>query len=101
MSEYIVKNNKIIAKFMGHEEGYDEHGVWQKFKYHSSYDSLMPVVQKICEEITDLGIYSSKCHWNPEHGYVNDVYKMKLNTPINKIWNSVIKYIIKKNKTKI
>jgi hypothetical protein len=43
----IIEGNKLIAEFMNHEEDYDEHGVWQKLQYHSSWDWLMPVVEKI------------------------------------------------------
>jgi len=46
-NEEIIEGNKIIAEFMQHPEGYDEHGVWQKLAYHSSWDWLMPVVEKI------------------------------------------------------
>jgi hypothetical protein len=59
--EEIFDNNKIIAKFMGY--GYKQYGGWgyhyynqetgdiwkndAQLKYHSSWDWLMPVVEKI------------------------------------------------------
>lgn len=32
---------------MNENEGYDEHRVWQRFQYHSSWDQLWPVIEKI------------------------------------------------------
>lgn len=73
----IVEKNKIIAEFMGgilHTNG--SSGEWFKFdggiahdtsdlKYHSSWDWLMPVVEKI-EQITlkeIIGVAASKPYW--------------------------------------
>lgn len=56
----IIEGNRIIAKFMGAKEDYypkelpnwfECFGKWEdnllKFEYHSSFDFIMPVVEKI------------------------------------------------------
>ena len=46
-----MKNNKLIAEFMGYhtsgDQFKDENGFWDDFAWHRSWDSLMPVVEKI------------------------------------------------------
>ena len=41
----IIENNKLIAEFMGWKERTDPTERW--FLYHTSWDWLMPVVEKI------------------------------------------------------
>jgi hypothetical protein len=41
-----LTDNEVIARFDGREEGYDEHGVWQKLRYNSDWRDLMPVWYK-------------------------------------------------------
>ncbi|MFA5398779.1 MAG: hypothetical protein WC346_22385 [Methanogenium sp.] len=68
----ILKNNKLIAEFMGHyhskkgflhfKEGFSNSYVennLQDIKYHSSWDWLMPVVIKI-----------GKVHYGPEREFL-------------------------------
>jgi hypothetical protein len=68
----ILKNNKLIAKFMGHyqpkkgflhfKEGFTNQYVennLQDIQYHSSWDWLMPVVIKI-----------GKVHYGPEREFL-------------------------------
>jgi hypothetical protein len=64
--EKYKENNQVVAEFMGYTEGIYDHGIngvtpiWkndsireghyrtlQEFKYHSSWDDLMPVIRKI------------------------------------------------------
>jgi len=61
--EEILKGNKLIAEFMGKEEGYNEHGVWQPFQYHSSWDWLMPVWHKF-RDLRFKDETKSKLHTN-------------------------------------
>ena len=52
-SPYIIEENKLIAEFMGNRDLTLYHAKWQKgddiiyLKYHTSWDWLMPVVEKI------------------------------------------------------
>lgn len=125
----IIEGNKLIAEFMGGVKReitnreflrgekpftvYDIPGrgaVVENFQYHSSFDWLMPVVEKINKS----GIYSveisflangtnpiyqcniSKCEW-PEQG----VFKKekicgkggRLKKPIEPVWECVIEFI--------
>lgn len=61
-----MKENEVLARFMGHEEGYDEHGVWQKLQYNTSWSWLMPVWYKFNDlqvnNITDQH-YLSACKY--------------------------------------
>ena len=53
--EEIIEGNKLIAKFMGHSQDDhlygmvidDKYYTYTLMKYHSSWDWLMPVVEKI------------------------------------------------------
>ena len=47
-----MKNNKLIAKFMGVGKLYEAQSSNQWNQYHSSWDWLMPVVQK-CFEVAE------------------------------------------------
>lgn len=59
----IAENNALIAKFMGLDVGHDNfipiNGVWTKIKYHSSWDWLMPVIDKIEAVEMDEGYWSA------------------------------------------
>tara|TARA_R110002167_G_scaffold3430_1_gene16735 strand:- start:924 stop:1217 length:294 start_codon:yes stop_codon:yes gene_type:complete len=65
-----MKNNKLIAEFMGCENPFNEihdgtlykveQGVFEDYelKYHTSWDWLMPVVQKCYKEMGGKEVYS-------------------------------------------
>jgi len=67
-------------------------------KYHESWDWLMPVVQKCCSDLKEMG-FDKRGSWNPTHGYVSEIYVMRLDNPIEKVWQEVINHIkrLKKN----
>lgn len=48
MTDHLT-DNEVIGAFDGREDGYDEHGVWQKLKYESDWRDLMPVWYKFKE----------------------------------------------------
>ena len=60
-----MKENKLIAEFMGYhtsgDQFKDENGFWDDFAWHRSWDSLMPVLIKIADmlEATHSPIYRS------------------------------------------
>ena len=59
-----VKNNVLIAEFMGMED-YQEMGEYVTPRYHTSWDWLMPVVEKI----ESLGIISFEKNLQEEGDY--------------------------------
>ena len=101
--------NKLIAEFMGwkhHEDkSYDEYEM-NNLKYHTSWDWLMPVVEKIESIHSDFhgyfGVYicSNGCTIqatrlntsieNPHYAYFNDV---TLDTKINSTYSAVLQFI--------
>jgi len=75
-----MENNKLIAEFMGLET---------PLKYHTSWDSLMPVIQKclIGEAEQDKEISNTT---------ITNIYESICNQDISYAYNSVLKFI-KKN----
>ncbi len=73
-----MKDNKIIAEFMGvysDENGYDYSKIGNKgINYHKSWDWLMPVMAKL---VNDFG-----SGWQFEEGY-----------DLNTRYNAVVKFI--------
>ena len=72
MTQDIIEGNKLIAGFMGHplEYEYDRPSpsnkkVKVKLKYHSSWDWLMPVVEKMSK---------IKCTWTNVEPHETDTY---------------------------
>lgn len=83
-----LTGNKLIAEFMGKEEGYDEHDIWQTFQYHSSWDWLMPVVHKIYFSVDD----------KTREMEALSIFEIGLTTPLKEVWEAVIEYIVFDNK---
>ena len=92
-----LENNKNIAElilgiktcteqeFLSYEKGGDDLFIIEGFKFHSSWDSLMPVVSKIY----DMDVYIS---------YVDETSGMfknsiELTTNINKVYESVVDFV--------
>jgi hypothetical protein len=69
---------------------------WDNYKTKLTYDcdwnELMPVVQKCCADIKAMG-FDKRGSWNPTHGYVSEIYIMRLDNPIEKVWLEVVKHI--------
>ena len=103
--ENIINNNKLIAEFMGLEICFgdttepcvlstQEIGVWKPMKYHSSWDWLMPVVEKI-QQIDEnnfcVTIDENVCHiWSE-----NNVYDIETvsHTTLEAVYNSIVEFI--------
>ena len=97
------EENKLIAEFMGKE--------WHKsffkdvciinpsnisYKFHTSWDWLMPVVEKIeqtNEGVTLVIIEDERCHIDNQKGFEIDSVG---HTKIEAVYNAVVKFI--KNK---
>ena len=69
---------------------------WDNYKTKLTYDSdwneLMPVVHKCCADLKAMG-FDKRGSWNPEHGYVSNIYVMRLDSPIEKVFEEVINHI--------
>ena len=72
-----VKNNVLIAEFMGMED-YQEMGEYVTPRYRTSWDWLMPVVEKCrvdsrCEH--DEDIFWDAIHWALEECSIENTYQ--------------------------
>lgn len=63
--------------------------------FDKDWNLLMEAAQKCIKEMSDSGI-KGRGDWTPEHGYVSDLWSMKLNNPIELVWSEVVKYIKRK-----
>ncbi len=63
--------------------------------FDTDWNRLMEVVHKCIKEMSDSGI-KERGDWTPEHGYVSDLWSMKLSSPIELVWSEVVKYIKRK-----
>jgi hypothetical protein len=84
-------NNKLIADFMGIDfivrDGFDKNG--ESFlKYHTSWNSLMPVVEKIMA-ITDMeGVRKDRLDFEKSL-----IAKYHIGTDIDTVWAAVVNFI--------
>ena len=90
--------NRIIGKFDGREEGYDEHGKWQPFQYHTSWSWLMPVVEKIDGMDTaavDCRLTIERHECRIYYNTVGMIYEWAIagNSKIDSVWSSVVRFI--------
>ena len=118
MTEEIKNNNKLIAEFMGykadpyfyipnhsvlvrvpytHEHETQEHFTAEELKYHSSWDWLMPVFQKIikhnqfaCIDDTPVG----------EWRLIKSISSLSLGCTIKEAYDKAIEFINQFNKEK-
>lgn len=111
MSNEVIEGNKLIAEFMGLKIG-DAWQVWNKkadytnrteFEYHTSWDWLMPVVEKannICSKNgNELSNHSrDQQHLedpldNPRHWKSWSYHYIHLSTNRERVWQSVVEFI--------
>ena len=103
----VLQGNKLIAEFMGWEHHsdpeYDAHEM-KNLKYHSSWDQLMPVVEKIAKMKFK---YDNADEWyspypttfgmvDDEGNYMVRIYSSQLfsaPTLIEAAWNVVVDFI--------
>jgi hypothetical protein len=91
----IDKGNRLIVKFMQYNADEDAvivnmHGyAYDQLKFYESYDWIMPVVHRICEQINCRSVPSS-----PIEMYARKIATMHLNNSVESIWMSVLDYII-------
>lgn len=88
-----IEGNKLIAEFMNK----DGNGYLPMF-FHSSWDWLMPVVEKIESMKSPVYIHSNCCtiyeKVGKDHGMVLEEYG---ETKIEAAWKSVVRFIKFKN----
>lgn len=95
MNTEILEGNKTIAEFMGYANPHDNTGVL--LKYHSSWDWLMPVKDKI-DSIDnheyDVIIWRSDCHINNRIELLFESSILKGNkTLIETVWGCIVEFI--------
>jgi hypothetical protein len=90
----IDKGNRLIVKYFGYFADKDAVVVnmrgyaYDQLKFHESYDWIMPIVHKICEQISNRSVPSS-----PIEMYARKIATMHLNNSVESIWHSVVDYI--------
>lgn len=106
----ILEGNKLIAEFLGIEKKiYGETGITYyidnipyqlfKLKYHSSWDWLMPVVEKIELDNSAVVINNNECmivhYGKPDESIEKDFSKTfnSGNTKIETTWIAVVAFI--------
>src|SRR5437773_1868401 len=102
----VVEGNKLIAEFLGAK--YDGRKYWtfpdgsmkihspdysSQLKYHSSWDWLMPVVEKIGKMYDP---YKYKAYELKEAAW--EIVDLSIVNPIDEVYDSVIKFIHGTNK---
>jgi len=119
--EQILEGNKLIAEYMGWElinindepadpdfdcwvfrnkiTGQSDSGVDAQIynknstlPFNEDWNLLMPVVHKCCQDLRDKG-FNKRGDWTPELGYVSEIYVMRLNNPIEKVWEEVVNHV--------
>ncbi len=100
------ENNKLIAEFMGSNlNGLESWQYEEELQYHTSWDWLMPVVEKIEEDERyniDILQYGTIISSNTkEQGYleiVNNVADMSFDRKIEHVYKAVVEFIKQYNK---
>lgn len=110
----LVEGNKLIAEFMGYEY-FNDHklngikGVLKKegklslhaniidksfcTKYHSSWDWLMPVVEKIEHNITPVEILDTQCRIGRTIYNKEEILVSSDESKIESVWQAVVQFI--------
>jgi len=93
-----MKDNILIAKFM--ELDYSSYTTIYELKYHTSWDWLMPVVEKIESIGYEFTIVESRCKVsnNTDHSIKELFYIEKIGIKIDNVYDAVIQFIKQYNK---
>lgn len=107
-----MEDNKLIAEFMGlcplsrsgfiSDKKQEYYGSLSDLQYHTSWDWLMPVVEKIEEdEEIDVNILLNGTiifKWRTNTDIVNNVAKISFDKKIEHVYAAVVEFIKKLNK---
>lgn len=100
-----VEGNKIIAEFMGEDYGYTDKGWKDRCGFHTSWDWLMPVVEKIesikfADGYCGVHISSNECtlqHTKFRPNILNSQYHywdtITHDTKIKATWEAIVAFI--------
>ena len=101
-----TENNKLIADFMGYKT--DEYGMYSKengrgfFKstkdnkgktFDTSWDWLMPVVERIEEVASGVTIYRKGCHINEVGSFSGSINGFNHSSKIEQTYKAVVEFI--------
>ena len=97
--EEILEGNKLIAEFMDEPEWCNEFNVLD-VKYHSSWDWLMPVVEKIAKSKYPIYLYFSHIQnscivheLNNDIAIIRESESSRLESPLLSAYKAVIEFI--------
>jgi hypothetical protein len=101
----VEEGNKLIGEFMNHPfikkwkcYNYKGEFPYKDLKYHSSWDWLMPVVEKISEKKVDVSI-SHACGYDLWHCSISGPYEQppyihnRSNIMTEAVWLAVVEFI--------
>ena len=102
MTKEILEGNKLIKDFYTNEHIRGQFGrilSADEYKYHFSWDWLMPVVEKI--NTTELNgesfgviIFGNYCHINDSENLIFEVTRASINEPlVYAVWKAVVQFI--------
>lgn len=110
-SKEITEGNKIIAEFMGYKERLGRYirkneneliYLTLPMKYHTSWDWLMPVVEKIRKMENGVGgCFTFNWHdyrvwfsgWSDGSGVISECCMISGTTPINAVYKAVVQFV--------
>ena len=92
-------NNKLIAEFMGYSD-LGNKGDFSYLKYHTCWNRLMPVVEKIENFGYEFIIVESSCYikHNTDHSIKELFHIETIESKIYTTYNAVLKFINMYNK---
>jgi len=101
-----MKNNKLIAEFMGWTEDMNsithEGDKWwsspDTHKYHTSWDWLIPVMKKIDSYANEEMSFAEFDDYRNKYRFIADI---SIHNDISDVYNQVVEFIKSYNKEKI
>ena len=90
-----MKNNKLIAEFMGVDKHYEAQSSNMFNQYHNSWDRLMPVVEQIeSDERYDVDIlqYGTRIREGQKE-IVNNIADISFDKKIEHTYDAVVEFI--------
>lgn len=96
-----IDNNRLINAFLGYPYNMTDRGYPKEVLFHSNWEYLMPVVQKIEEMGYEVSITKARCEIKDKVNLQDGYYGYEsLNTKIEAVYAAVIEFIKHYNQTK-